>query len=194
MSWDTPKRGLGVPDSGSGARCCPAGTRGGHPVHKEPPLSPPPSESGRSLVKCPGRGRCWGAGVLACSCRENVGGPAQLGLHGGPGPACRAVLCALHPESPARPLHPAGGLQKSQVTGAQCLGDPCSQPEGKGEAGRASGGEWGVFCPVPNAFVMTPALTHTFPVSLIRWAGKPCFQYNHILTKQSGLVPNWQPN
>lgn len=167
VSSDIPQRGLGVADSGSGARCCPPGTRGEHRIQNDPTLSPPPAESGRSLVKSPGRGReCPGSAPR----RENLGGLAPLGLRGEPGPACRAVLSVVSTQkvllSPFSLPEVSRRRDKPHVTGPQCLGDPCSSQWGRGK---------GVLPRPKCVCVMTPALTHAFPVSLIRWAAKPMF-------------------
>lgn len=143
VSSGTPRRGLGVADSGSGARCCPPGTRGEHCIQNDPTLSPPPAESGRSLVKSPGRGReCPGSAPR----RENLGGLAPLGLLGEPGPACRAVRSVVSTQKVL--LSPFSRRSPGEETSPMSL-DPSAwvtPAPASGEGGR-------VFCPVPNVFV-----------------------------------------
>lgn len=132
-------------------------------------------------------------GWLSWPCGEGLGQPAGLQL-----PPRYSVLSIQHVPSA---LDPSPCRRSPEAEMCPISLDPdawvilAPSLAGRGGAGRAVGGESRLSAPIPDEFVSRPRLSPTHFRSRSQDGQQSrCFQYNHILMKYNGLVPNWQPN
>lgn len=169
--WDSPKRGPGMAETGSGP--------GAVPQMPSPRVGAWSYPQPTSLVKRPGSGgscpflQGTPGGWLSWACR--VGGASLQGCHH----VCPQPR-ALHPES----LLSSISLQRPVSSGPSQRGGATGERRGVGSV-----------CPVPPASVSRPWLSPPgFRSRSPDSRQSPRFKSNHILTKYNGLLPNWQPN